>query len=1056
MKLFPAYARLFVASLALVCAALAPSAFGQAGPPEDLPGPSVSAADILRAAVDLRNPAERARVVDLLRAQSDARREDARRRAEERGLPVRREEPGGRVKEIFGFDAENRPVYRETHNLNAAITAAADLLHNDPAAPLLGGGVTVGVWDAGSVRATHREFDDRVALMNSAAIDLHATHVAGTVAAAGVTASARGMAPLAHVDSYDWNSDKSEMASRGAAAPDEAGALYLSNHSYGYVAGWRFMGGNANPRFVWYGGENNAEEAAFGAYNWAARDSDALAYSAPYYLMFRSAGNDGMDNPSNGDSVALKPGGSTVTYDSSVHPAGDSVYRGGYDTISYDSVAKNVMTVGAVHDAVTDGARDLTKAAMAGFSSWGPTDDGRIKPDIVANGVTLYSTSSGGDAAYTTMSGTSMSSPSAAGSAALLVELYGTLFPGGAMRASTLKGLLIHTADDLGNPGPDYRFGWGLINTAAAAALIRDFAENPLTRRITEDTLTSGDPVHRHEFVWDGETPVRATLSWTDPAGSATSAHDSRLPNLVNNLHLTVEGPEGEVFYPYVMPFVGTWTQASMSLPATSGVNNTDNLNQVYIAAPPSPGVYTAVVSYTGSLTNNQQTYSLLLTAAANEEPPPPPLGVSAVSPGSAPRGEVVYLDIEGTGFTADTAFALRRNGSPDIESAEVVTITGGVRARFDLTGAAIGTWDLVATHPDDDPVTAPGAFEVFRVLWSEYFDSGETAGWTYINEVGGNAWSTTNSLSQSLPTALFTPGVSQRSLTHLDSPVIEIPEDATSLQLRFWQRRAFNGNNHGGQLALSVDGGEWTNVDDDSGATFVQNGYNGEVAAGGPPQNRNPLTEQEAWVGSTTEFVETIVDLHNTGGFAGATLRLRWSFGTNQGTSADGWWIDSIALFGEWEEAEILTEPTLENLVVQYFPDAEMESFDTGADHNLSGFSTLLDLAFGNDPAAYGGSVHLPSATPDTVGVTLVYPLDRAAEAVIRLFAEQSTDLSEWLPVVPGEGGVTLEIIEGGYRPASGEGDEAVSAIDRVELFAPLHGEAPRFLRVSAEPAGE
>ncbi|MCC5805561.1 MAG: S8 family serine peptidase [Opitutales bacterium] len=1010
--------------------------------------------DILGEVQDLRDPADRARAVESIRARESALREEAHRRAAERGLPVRLEEPGGRVKEIFAFDAEDRPVYRETHNLNAAITAAADLLHNYPEAPLHGAGVTVGVWDAGSVRATHREFDDRVTLMNSASVNSHATHVAGTVAAAGVTSSARGMAPLARVDSYDWHDDKSEMAARAAASPDEAGTLFLSNHSYGYVAGWRFMGGGANPRFVWYGGESNAEETNFGAYNWAARDSDTLAYSAPYYLMFRSAGNDRTENPSDGDSVALSPGGATVTYDSSVHPAGDGLYRGGYDTISFDSVAKNVVTVGAVHDAVTGGARDLSKAAMAAFSSWGPTDDGRIKPDIVANGVTLYSTASGGDASYTTMSGTSMSAPSAAGSAALLVELYGTLFPGGAMRASTLKGLLIHTADDLANPGPDYRFGWGLINTAAAAALIRDFAENPLTRRITEDTLTTGDPEHRHEFVWDGESPVRATLSWTDPAGSATTAHDSRLPKLVNNLHLRIEGPEGEVFYPWVMPFVGTWTQASLSLPATTGVNNTDNVNQVYIAEPPSTGVYTAVVSYSGSLTNSHQTYSLLLTATANEEPPPPPLSITAVSPGNGPRGEVVYLGIEGTGFTADTAFTLRREGLSDIESSDVILATGGAYARFDLAGADTGLWDLVAARPDDDAVTAPEAFEIFRVLWSDYFDSGEVAGWLYENEPGDNAWFITDSLSQSLPTALYTPGVSQRSLTHLLSPAVDIPEDATGLQLRFWQRRAFNSNNHGGKLALSVDGGGWTDVAASvSGASFAQNGYNGTVSGGGPPNNRNPLTGQDAWVGSTAEFVETVVDLHDTSTFAGTTLRLRWSFGTNQGTSADGWWIDSVALFGEW--AEPAPEPesaTLGDLVVQYFPGADMETFDTGADHNLSGFPTLLDLAFGNDPATYGGSVHLPSTARDTAGVTLVYPLDRATEDIIRLFAEQSTDLSEWSPAVPGEDGITLDITEGGYRPASGEGNDTLSAVDRVEIFAPLDGDTPRFLRVSAE----
>ena len=93
---------------------------------------------------------------------------------------------------------------------------------------------------------------------------------------------------------------------------------------------------------------------------------------------------------------------------------------------------------------------------MSFFSSWGPTDDGRIKPDVVANGEAVYSTLGSGDVAYGAIGGTSMSTPSACGSAALLIEQFGRLFPGQAMRASTLKSLLILTATDRGQVGPDY------------------------------------------------------------------------------------------------------------------------------------------------------------------------------------------------------------------------------------------------------------------------------------------------------------------------------------------------------------------------------------------------------------------------------------------------------------------------------------------------------------------------------------------------------------------------------------------------------------------------
>ena len=123
---------------------------------------------------------------------------------------------------------------------------------------------------------------------------------------------------------------------------------------------------------------------------------------------------------------------------------------------------------------------------MEGYSSWGPTDDGRIKPDLVANGYSLYSSYSSGTASYAYSSGTSMAAPNATGTAQLLLSLYTSMKPGEYMRASTLKGLLIHTADDLGTAGPDYKFGWGLVNAKAAADLICTAATNPASRRFSK------------------------------------------------------------------------------------------------------------------------------------------------------------------------------------------------------------------------------------------------------------------------------------------------------------------------------------------------------------------------------------------------------------------------------------------------------------------------------------------------------------------------------------------------------------------------------------------
>ena len=583
-------------------------------------------ADILAdPATQLSRPADRARVVARMKGIENTRRQNVRARATLLGLPLRMVAANGRIQELAAFEG-NRPLYFTTNNVNAAISTGANLLRVSPYS-LNGAGVTIGLWDGGSARASHQEFGSRMVVMDAAAAVDHATHVGGTLIAAGVNAAAHGMADSATVDTYDWNSDSSEMASRGATYAGEPGKIYLSNHSYGYLSGWSYTYGGGSPArsWEWNGSGTTATsiEADFGLYNAYARDSDSLAFSAPYYLIFRSAGNDDGDNPNAGDTVSLSSGGTTVvSYDPALHPAGDGTYRGGFETIGYDAVAKNVITIGSVAAAVSGGIRDPAVATISYFSSSGPTDDGRIKPDVVANGDNLYSSLNGSDSAYGNYSGTSMATPNAVGSAALLVQQYGNLFPGQAMRASTLKGLLIHTADDLGNPGPDYRYGWGLVNVQAAAGVIIDHQGFPTKQRIAEGSLSATTITRSVSFVWDGVSPIRATLCWTDPAATATSTSDSRTARLVNNLNLKIVAPNGSNFLPFVMPFVGAWTPASMNTPATTGINNTDNVEQVNIPAPPAAGVYQVVVSFSGTLTNSSQNYSLLLAGSSSQIAP--------------------------------------------------------------------------------------------------------------------------------------------------------------------------------------------------------------------------------------------------------------------------------------------------------------------------------------------------------------------------------------------------------------------------------------------------
>ena len=146
------------------------------------------------------------------------------------------------------------------------------------------------------------------------------------------------------------------------------------------------------------------------------------------------------------------------------------------------------MTVGNMMDAVDDGERSTSGVEMSPSSSFGPADDGRIKPDIVANGHGLRSATNESNSSYGVATGTSMAAPGACGVGLLLHEHYHRT-TGQFMRASTLKGLMIHTATDLFNVGPDYQSGWGLVNALEGTEQIKRHAANPGVGHIVEGLL---------------------------------------------------------------------------------------------------------------------------------------------------------------------------------------------------------------------------------------------------------------------------------------------------------------------------------------------------------------------------------------------------------------------------------------------------------------------------------------------------------------------------------------------------------------------------------------
>lgn len=595
--------------------------------------PYRSPAEIL-AGRNLADTQQRALVVAEMTAAEDARYAAVLAKAGHLGLPVRIDGPTGGLAILHDFRG-NVPLYRGTLNTNAAISTGANLIRQASPYNLNGSGLKVGVWDGGSVRNTHQEFDTtRVVRKNTnAPFDDHATHVAGTIGARGIRPAAKGMAPFIAIDSYDWTGDYAEMAAAGAASATDnpATKIPISNHSYGA----------ANPTV-----------ADMGRYEADCNSTDALLAALPYYLAFWAAGNE-QDDP-----VIGRP-------------------FSGYQTITFNGLAKNVMTVGAANDAVTAGIRDVAKGTLASFSSMGPCDDGRIKPDIVANGVGLYScVSSNNNTSYDTYDGTSMATPNAAGSAALLQQLYRPRFGARLMPASMLKALVIHTADDIGRPGPDYQYGWGYMNVKAASDLILAHKADPSVPRLFENSVTSSAKVRTTAVAWDGVSPIRATLVWTDPAGAAQTASNSRTPNLVNDLDLKIVAPDGSTTYlPYVMPFVGSWTAASMTANATKGTNKVDNVERVDIPAPTQTGTYTVHVGLYGTnrITGAEQPYSLVVTAGAVPVPtpaPPPPTNATSL----AVIGDLTFPSIRVGLFSVKSLSVVNQGNSPVAVSSAAFT----------------------------------------------------------------------------------------------------------------------------------------------------------------------------------------------------------------------------------------------------------------------------------------------------------------------------------------------------------------------------------------------
>ncbi|MFD2936025.1 S8 family serine peptidase [Spirosoma flavum] len=521
--------------------------------------------------------------------------------------PINQLSPSGRVVKLRGINSRGELLYDATYSTTkAAISTHTNSLYAGGSLGVALSGSTLkdklGVWDGGKVRDTHVEFRNGtsgsrvVQVDNATTLVSHSTHVAGILMAAGVNPLVKGMAFGTNLRAYDFSRDVSEMS---AAAPN----LLISNHSYGSNAGWVYDDTRTTTtKWEWWGDTtiSKTEDYKFGIYDDAAASWDKIAQNAPYYLIVKAAGNDhGSDGPGAGQPYYL--GTSNVI---STLPRNN---QDGYGQASTYSTAKNILTVAAVGN-LNFGYNQPSDIPLSDFTSWGPTDDGRIKPDISGIGVGILSSSSENDSAYVVYDGTSMASPNVAGSLLLLQELYSQRNSGKYLRSSTLKGLALHTADEGGTtPGPDYQFGWGLLNAETAGRVILNTNQNYL---LDERTLNQAE-TYSLTVVASGRGPLVSTICWTDPVGTAsvpTSATvNDRTPKLINDLDARISDGKATTL-PWILD------PNNPSAAATRGDNVRDNIEQVLIANPVPGKSYTITVANKGTLSGGKQDYALLVS----------------------------------------------------------------------------------------------------------------------------------------------------------------------------------------------------------------------------------------------------------------------------------------------------------------------------------------------------------------------------------------------------------------------------------------------------------
>ena len=417
---------------------------------------------------------------------------------------------------------------------------------------LNGEGIVIGIGDDADAHY-HYDIRDRVINYGPASHAFHGTHVHGTVGGGGLLdEDHRGYARK----SIMITQFLSDIIKNSATYVTDHG-MVVTNNSYGDIV----------------------DDCSYaGTYDLLSRVLDLQAFSLPNLQHVYAIGNDGAN--------------SCPPYPASFHTA-----LGGYQA------SKNIITVGAAN----------RNGTIAFFSSRGPMNDGRIKPEVTADGNAVVSTVPGN--IHMASSGTSMASPAIAGGVGLLYERYNDV-NGVDPKSGLMKALICNGATDRGNAGPDFTYGFGGMNLLRSLDMLNN------NRYVVSSISNLGQNDHVIA-VPAGTAELKAMLYWQDEAGAVFAVH-----TLVNDLDLEVITPSATTLLPWKLDT----TAANVNVAATTGADHINNIEQVSITSP-AAGNYTIRVKGT-LVPNTPHEYFVVYDFVPQETRITYPVGGEGMEPG--------------------------------------------------------------------------------------------------------------------------------------------------------------------------------------------------------------------------------------------------------------------------------------------------------------------------------------------------------------------------------------------------------------------------------------